>query len=509
MRAEPAVHACLLQNSTHGLRIGCVVNDVAAVNVDAKLVRGVRGGRSNGRTTTAADLTDTVELANGCACCSLQDELFSSFEALLALSDERGMPYDRLILENSGVAEPHNIRDLFYDAALVGLPITKRIRLDTMVTVVDSASFLADYSTRAPVGLRPDLGEGGGLRPVVDLLVEQLECADYVLLNKMDLMPEGQLASLQAVVSSINPLASVIACRDGAVSTDQVFGCKARALVANLNIEAQHRGAVAAALADASDDAQPTKKPKTAHGDHNEADSASCKQEKYDAEHSNSTGHGDKHSHEHGDKHSHKHGHNHDHDRDHDHDHGHDHDHDHSHNHGDRQETTAAARFGIRSFVYSRRQPFHPQRLQNTVLRWLPATSIKTANGTSVAPAAGDSAFKTVLRSKGFMWLSHNHATAFYWSHAGQHFEIRDEGDWWAAVPRSEWPQNPKQHATVLSDFDTSGPWGDRRQEIIFIGAKMEQAAIETQLDAALVTDAEMAAYADNWKAQPDPPVHG
>lgn len=58
----------LLQDSTHGLRIGCVVNDVAAVNVDAKLVRGVRGGRGISTTTTTADLTDTVELANGCAC---------------------------------------------------------------------------------------------------------------------------------------------------------------------------------------------------------------------------------------------------------------------------------------------------------------------------------------------------------------------------------------------------------------------------------------------------------
>ena len=51
----------------------------------------------------------------------------------------------------------------------------KRIRLDTMVTVVDSATFIADYSTREPVAARPDLGDGGGMQPVVDLLVEQIE----------------------------------------------------------------------------------------------------------------------------------------------------------------------------------------------------------------------------------------------------------------------------------------------------------------------------------------------
>jgi G3E family GTPase len=51
------------------------------------------------------------------------------------------------------------------------------------------------------------------------------------------------------------------------------------------------------------------------------------------------------------------------------------------------------------------------------------------------------SPIKTVLRSKGFMWISNSHSTAYYWSHAGQHFEIRDEGEWWHAVPEEEWPE--------------------------------------------------------------------
>lgn len=79
-------------------------------------------------------------------------------------------------MENSGVAEPRNIREAFADAVAEGNPLMERIRLDTMVTVVDSATFIADYSTRAPVAARPDLGDGGGMQPVVDLLVEQIEC---------------------------------------------------------------------------------------------------------------------------------------------------------------------------------------------------------------------------------------------------------------------------------------------------------------------------------------------
>ena len=62
------------------------------------------------------------------------------------------------------------------------------------------------------------------------------------------------------------------------------------------------------------------------------------------------------------------------------------------------------------------------------VLKWLPVTQNSALEGQ--AAEAGESPIKSVLRSKGFMWMSYSHASAFYWSHAGQHFDIRDEGDW-------------------------------------------------------------------------------
>lgn len=81
----------------------------------------------------------------------------------------------RFVLENSGVAEPQNLRDKFNEAILEGHPVMTRISLDTMITIVDSGTFIKDYSSQAALAARPDLGEGGTLRPVVDLLVEQIE----------------------------------------------------------------------------------------------------------------------------------------------------------------------------------------------------------------------------------------------------------------------------------------------------------------------------------------------
>ncbi|KAF8057105.1 yciC [Scenedesmus sp. PABB004] len=482
----------LLENSKE--KVACIVNDVASINIDAKLVRNDRNRARGDGVNTTADLADTIELANGCACCNLQDELFASFEQIIALADKRGEPYARIVLENSGVAEPQAIRDQFSEAAAAGHPLLARVELDTLVTLVDSSSFLRDYTTKLPLASRPELGDGGNMRPVVDLLVEQVECADFVLLNKVDMLPGGlegeTLEQLTAIVSSLNPLATVIACEQAKVPLERVFGSSVSRVVAHLNIEGQHRGAVAAARAAAEvEHVAGCSEPgcgHEAHAHHPHVDHHSC---------SASCSH-----------------------EGHEHHHAHHHEHHTGHTHEgappapparEHAETRAAQRFGIRSFVYHRRRPFHLKRLQDTVLRWLPVTHNK-----AVAPAApgegggAGSPITSVLRSKGFMWLSNKHATAFYWSHAGQHFEIREEGDWWAAVPDDEWPApGSGQRGVILSDF--APPGGDRRQEIVFIGAGMDEAKICAQLDAALLSDEELAAYNEKWASLPDPPHAG
>lgn len=155
-----------------GLRIGVVVNDLAEVNIDrALLSRKASGG---GGSVTADDL---VELKNGCACCTAADELLQSIEKLITLADARGAPWDHIVVESTGVSEPREVRENFL-GALAG-PESASV-LHTLVTVVDSSTFLKEFESRNKVQERPDLGfdeyaELCSSRQVVDLMCEQVE----------------------------------------------------------------------------------------------------------------------------------------------------------------------------------------------------------------------------------------------------------------------------------------------------------------------------------------------
>jgi len=85
----------------------------------------------------------------------------------------------------------------------------------------------------------------------------------------------------------------------------------------------------------------------------------------------------------------------------------------------------------------------------------------------------------------------------FTWALAGKHFELKQYSAWWQCVSRDEWPTDPEEVQRIMKDFEE--PWGDHRQELVFIGVKMDVPAIIKLFDECLLSDAEMQAYKMHW----------
>ena len=510
----------MLENK-EDLKIGCLVNDVASINIDAKLVANQDLTGKDDTATTIAKMSDMVSLENGCACCSASEELFKGLNNLLQLADNRGVPFDHIVIENSGVAEPKQIRDNFQDLLEEGDELLDRLRLQKLVTVVDSKDFLEQYNASDLVGHRPDLGQDltgeSGYRKVVDLLVEQVECADVVLLNKTDLVAtQNNRDLLNTLIRSLNTTATVQPCTKGVVNLKDILPSKTDIVVGEngevvsgggvgaWSLEEEHTAAMRAVKrqkTEHQEDAQSKKSVEVdaahghghghGHGDAGHGDAAAAKATVEDCADCESgvAGHGHGHGAVgHGDAaaakvtvedcadcesgvagHSHGHGHG------------------HGHTSHKTPEARHAARFGILSFCYQRRRPFNEARLAQ-VCMGLPVHGTRSNK---------ESPLTNIIRSKGFVWLSQHPDNSMYWSHAGSHFEIRQAGPWWAALPKEQWPSS-ELPANIQLDFE--GEYGDRRQEIVIIGVTMAQAEIEKALDTALLTDEEMVKYQELQK---------
>jgi len=193
-----------------GLRVAVIVNDLAAVNIDATLVR------------DAAALSHSeeklVELSNGCICCTLRDDLLVEIKRLAA--EKR---FDAILIESTGVAEPMPIAETFTFVDDDGASLSEVARLDTMVTVVDAFNFLRDYGSADALTERGIAATEEDDRTLVELLVEQIEFCDVLVVNKADLVSADELTRLQRILARINPRAVQVVSRFGAVPLDQVL----------------------------------------------------------------------------------------------------------------------------------------------------------------------------------------------------------------------------------------------------------------------------------------------
>jgi G3E family GTPase len=460
----------LLQNK-EGYKIGVIVNDVASVNIDGRLI-----------SSQTAD--GIIELQNGCACCSLADELLTSVDRMLS----KGKKWDALVVELSGVADPIAIKSNWQLAKMQRHPATMKTDLSRVVTLVDACTFGTDWMTFDQAGSRwTDTEDCVGQRAVTELLAEQVEAADLILVNKVDLASEDQVAVASTVARGLNEKADVEEVAFGRISSQLILGGKQREAV-----EKHSHDDHAESCAD-PDCTDPSHTHQHLH-DHAACSDPSCADE----------------SHSH--NHSHEHSHNHDcEDPD-----CVDTSHSHSHSHA-----TSTDQLGITSFVYKRDRPFNAKRLLDLLNQWpvpikddLDITLLQQAQegGYSIAgKIESGSPFVGVLRSKGFIWIAPNqwmgansdayrHETAMYWSHAGKHFGITAAGKWWGTIPKDQmkqyFPNDPEEYERILREDFVSTEWGDRRQEVVFIGiSSISEEDISEKLDKCLLQKHEMERY--------------
>ncbi len=137
--------------------------------------------------------------------------------------------------------------------------------------------------------------------------------------------------------------------------------------------------------------------------------------------------------------------------------------------------------YGIGSFVYRARRPFHPQRFWDLV----------------------HSEWPGVIRSKGWFWLATRMAIAGSWSQAGGACRHGAAGLWGSAVDEEHWPEDEAYRSSITEKSDAE--WGDRRQELVLIGIDMDEPALRARLDACLLTENEMTLAPEGWTGLPDP----
>lgn len=368
-------------NTREGRRVAVIVNDMSEVNIDADLVR------AGGAELSRAEET-LVEMTNGCICCTLREDLLTEVHRLAGEGR-----FDALVIESTGVSEPLPVAATFEFRDAEGRSLDDVARLDATITVVDAINLPGDFSSHDFLADRGESLGADDARTLVDLLVDQIEFADIIVLNKVrDAGPERAEAA-RRIIRSLNSEARLI--------------------------EADHGRVPAAAMFDT---------------------------------------------------------------------HLFDFDRAHAHPlwfkelYGFADHTPETEEYGISSFVYRARRPFHPSAVHAVL------------NG----PLPG------VIRAKGHFWIATRPDWVAEFSLAGAVSSVRPLGRWWAAVPKRYWPEDLQMMQRLTAEWRE--PFGDRRQEIVFIGSGLDREALSAALDACLVGEAGPEAFVpERWEGLADP----
>ncbi len=407
-----------------GYKVAVIVNDIGEVNIDASLI-------AKGGAVTQKD-ENLVPLQNGCICCTLKVDLMKQ---IIELAKSRR--FDYILIEASGICEPGPIAGsiCMLDGTQQQANLPAVAYLDSITTIVD-AKRMADEFGAGQSLLNEDLDE----EDIENLLIQQIEYCTTIILNKVDLVTPEEKKAVLEVIKALQPEAKIIETNYGKVDVAEVLGTH------NFDMRKimQSAGWVKAMELEGENS-------ENMHDDEDEHD----EHEEHE------------HHHEHDEEHEH-HDHDHDHDEEHEHEHHHDHDeehehHGHHHHHHHHHEEGEAEEYGIGTFVYQNVKPFNKEKFENFIFNAWP---------------------KEVIRAKGLFWITEAPNTAYIFEQSGKQKYATDDGDWIAAFPEED------RKEILAMNPDIAAAWhpvyGDRVNKLVFIGRKMNKAAIIQALDACI-----------------------
>lgn len=359
-------------NNKQGLKAAVIVNDMSEVNIDAELVKS-----ENNLSRTDEKL---VEMSNGCICCTLREDLIIEVEKLA--SENR---FDYLIIESTGISEPIPVAQTFsFESEDGTIDLSKFSYVDTMVTVVDSYNFLKDFSSPEYLTDRDLSDIDGDDRTIVNLLTDQVEFANVILLNKVDLVSTSELKLLSEIIHKLNPEAKLIKTNHSKVDLDEVM---------NTNMF-----------------------------DFEKAEASAGWIKELENEHIPET-----------------------------------------------------EEYGIGSFVFRNKLPFHPNRFLSFVTENFPTN---------------------IIRSKGLFWIASRSSQALVWSSAGGSVKADPAGVWWDSMPFNErinYSSFVNNQDEIESGWDAD--FGDRKTELVFIGKSLDVKSITNVLESCLLSKDELIAW--------------
>ena len=359
-------------NNKQGLKAAVIVNDMSEVNIDAELVKS-----ENNLSRTDEKL---VEMSNGCICCTLREDLIIEVEKLA--SENR---FDYLIIESTGISEPIPVAQTFsFESEDGTIDLSKFSYVDTMVTVVDSYNFLKDFSSPEYLTDRDLTDIDGDDRTIVNLLTDQVEFANVILLNKVDLVSATELKLLSEIIHKLNPEAKLIKTNHSKVDLGEVI---------NTNMF-----------------------------DFEKAEASAGWIKELENEHIPET-----------------------------------------------------EEYGIGSFVFRSKSPFHPDRFLSFVTENFPTN---------------------IIRSKGLFWIASRSSQALVWSSAGGSVKADPAGVWWDSMPFNErinYSSFVNNQDEIESGWDAD--FGDRKTELVFIGKSLDVKSITNVLESCLLSKDELIAW--------------